>query len=173
MQVIRLTPRSEYDEITSGERGNEQGYSPQKDAPYGIHLTDWSNWLGMPCWEPPFGTFVAIDLATGEYLYEVPFGKSQFQGFYGLSSWGSPTLGGPVVTAGGVVFIGASMDFRVRALDAATGEELWSDLVEAPAVSIPAVFTHEGDDYVVFAVGGNSILKPEVSDQTVAYRVSR
>ena len=80
---------------------------------------------------------------------------------------------GPVVTAGGLVFLGASVDSRIRALDAATGEELWSDLVEAPAVSIPAVFTHEGADYVVFAVGGNSILKPEVSDQVVAYRLKQ
>lgn len=63
------------------------------------------------------------------------------------------------------------MDSRVRALDAATGEELWSDLVAAPAVAIPAVFTHEGTDYVVFAVGGNSILKPQVADQVVAYRL--
>ena len=63
------------------------------------------------------------------------------------------------------------MDSRVRASNAATGEELWSDLVEAPAVANPAVFTHEGVDYVVFAVGGNSILKPEVSDQVVAYRL--
>lgn len=78
-----------------------------------------------------------------------------------------------MLAAGGVVFIAASMDARVRALDATTGEELWSDLVEAPAVSIPAVFTHEGEDYAVFAVGGNSILKPEVSDQAVAYRLPR
>ena len=76
-----------------------------------------------------------------------------------------------MVTAGGVVFIGASMDSRVRALDAATGEELWSDLVEAPSVANPAVFTHEGVDYVVFVAGGNTILKPEVSDQVVAYRL--
>jgi hypothetical protein len=92
--------------------------------------------------------------------YEVPFGMSQQWGFYGFRDWGLPTLGGPVVTAGGVVFIGASMDSRVRALDAATGRQLWSDLVEAPAVANPAVFTHEGVDYVVFVAGGNSILKP-------------
>lgn len=172
-QFIRLIPREEYDRINDGGGGNEEGYSPQLDSPYGIYLTDWSNWLGIPCWEPPFGTFSAVDLATGELLYEVPFGMAQFNGFYGLRDWGTPTLGGPVVTAGGVVFIGASMDSRVRALDAATGEELWSDLVEAPAVSIPAVFTHDGEDYVVFAVGGNSILKPEVADQAVAYRLPR
>ena len=171
VQFIRLIPRAEYDALNPAGGGNEQGYSPQEGSPYGIYLTDWSNWLGMPCWEPPFGTFSAIDLNTGETLYETPFGRAQLEGFYGLESWGSPTLGGPVVTAGGVVFLGASVDSRVRALDAATGRELWSDLVDAPAVSIPAVFTHEGVDYVVFAVGGNSILKPEVSDLAVAYRL--
>lgn len=173
VQIIRLIPREEYDQLAAAERGNEEGYSPQKGSPYGIHLTDWSNWAGMPCWEPPYGTFSAIDLTTGETLYETPFGRAQLEGFYGLESWGSPTLGGPVVTAGGVVFIGASMDSRVRALDARTGEELWSDLVEAPAVSIPAVFTHDGADYVVFAVGGNTIINPEVSDQAIAYRLER
>ncbi|WIJ24701.1 PQQ-binding-like beta-propeller repeat protein [Devosia sp. RR2S18] len=172
VQLIRLIPRAEYDSLDATTGGNEEGYSPQEGSPYGIYLTDWSNWAGMPCWEPPFGTFSAYDLKTGELLYETPFGRAQLYGFYGLEAWGSPTLGGPVVTAGGVVFIGASVDSRVRALNAATGEEIWSDLVEAPAVSIPAVFTHEGVDYVVFAVGGNSILKPEVSDQAVAYRLA-
>jgi quinoprotein glucose dehydrogenase len=172
VQLIRLIPRAEYDSLDATTGGNEEGYSPQEGSPYGIYLTDWSNWAGMPCWEPPFGTFSAYDLNTGELLYETPFGRAQLYGFYGLEAWGSPTLGGPVVTAGGVVFIGASVDSRVRALNAATGEEIWSDLVEAPAVSIPAVFTHAGVDYVVFAVGGNSILKPEVSDQAVAYRLA-
>ncbi|TNC66637.1 pyrroloquinoline quinone-dependent dehydrogenase [Rubellimicrobium roseum] len=170
VQVIRLIPRAEYEEVDGGS-GNEEGYYPQEGSPYGIHLTEWRTSLGLPCWEPPYGTFSAYDLRTGERLYEVPFGLSQQWGFYGLRDWGSPTLGGPVVTAGGVIFIGASMDARVRALDAATGKEIWSDLVEAPSVAIPAVFTHEGVDYVVFVAGGNSILKPEVSDQVVAYRL--
>jgi len=172
VQIIRLIPRDEYEQINGGS-GNEAGFYPQEGAPYGIELREWRTDLGLPCWEPPYGTFSAYNLATGERLYEVPFGLSQQWGFYGLSDWGSPTLGGPVVTAGGVVFIGASMDARVRALDAATGAELWSDLVEAPSVAIPAVYTHQGVDYVVFVAGGNSILKPQVSDQVVAYRLGQ
>lgn len=170
VQIIRLIPREEYDQINR-DSGNEAGFYPQEGAPYGIELKNWRTDLGLPCWKPPYGTFSAYDLSTGERLYEVPFGLSQQWGFYGLSDWGSPTLGGPVVTAGGVVFIGASMDARVRALDATTGAELWSDLVEAPSVAIPAVYTHRGTDYVVFVAGGNSILKPQVSDQVVAYRL--
>lgn len=68
-----------------------------------------------------------------------------------------------------MIFIGASIDARVRALDAATGKELWYDNVMAPAVADPAVFEHQGRQWVVFAAGGNSILKPEVGDQIAAY----
>ncbi len=168
VQVIELIPREVY-EAVAGESGAEVGYYPQEGAPYGIQLTNWVNWAELPCWAPPYGTFSAYDLASGERLYEVPFGRTQQWGFYGPASWGSPTLGGPVVTAGGVIFIGASMDARVRALDARTGGELWSDQVEAPAVAIPAVYTHAGRDYVVFVAGGNPILKPQVGDQVVAY----
>ena len=178
VQVIRLIPRANYEaEVQaatadgSDPSGNEAGFYAQEGSPYGIELFEWRTSLGLPCWKPPYGTFSAYDLNTGERLYEVPFGLAQQWGFYGLRSWGSPTLGGPVLTSGGVVLIGASMDNRVRALDAATGQELWSDLVAAPAVSIPAVFTHQGADYVVWAVGGNSILKPQVADQVVAYRL--
>lgn len=178
VQVIRLIPRADYEsevrDTTNGslEGGNEKGFHAQEGSPYGIELFEWTNSLGLPCWEPPFGTFAAYDLSSGEQLYEVPFGLTQRWGFYGLRDWGSPTLGGPVVTAGGVVFIGGSMDDRVRALEATTGRELWSDIVAAPSVAIPAVFTHKGLDYVVFVAGGNSILKPQVADQVVAYRLA-
>lgn len=74
-------------------------------------------------------------------------------------------------TAGGVIFIGASMGSRVRALDAATGQEVWSDIDAAPSVSIPAVFTHEDVDDVVVTAEDSSILKPQVADQVVAYRL--
>ncbi|SHJ19233.1 PQQ-binding-like beta-propeller repeat protein [Wenxinia saemankumensis] len=172
VDVLTLIPREEYERITSENDnfgGGESGYYPQEGSPWGFRLNRWFNWAGMPCWEGPYGTFSAYDLNTGERLYEVPFGVTQKWGFYMPDDWGSPTIGGPALTAGGVIFIGASMDARVRALDAATGREIWNDLVAAPAVATPAVFTHEGRDYVVFTVGGNSILKPQVADQIVAY----
>ena len=177
VQVIRLIPRADYaaevQAATGGgpASGNEAGFYAQEGSPFGLELFEWRTALGLPCWKPPYGTFSAYDLNTGARLYERPFGLAQQWGFYGLRVWGSPTLGGPVLTSGGVILIGASMDDRVRALDAATGAELWSDTVAAPAVSIPAVFTHRGVDYVVWAVGGNSILKPRVADQVVAYRL--
>ena len=168
VQYIKLWAREEYDRVNSGS-GNEQGFSPQEGAPYGMQLENALNWLGMPCWKPPFGELVAIDMTTGDYLWRRPLGASQQWGFFMPESWGSPTIGGPAVTAGGVIFIGASMDAKLRAFSVETGEELWSDQAMAPAVANPAVYEYQGREYVAFVAGGNSILKDQVGDQVVVY----
>ena len=123
----------------------------------------------MPCWKPPYGNIAAYDMNTGQRLWNEPFGQVQKWGFYMPKSWGSVTIGAPVITKSGLIFIGASMDSRVRALDLKTGKVLWRAQVDAPAVAMPAVYTYKGKEYVVFAVGGNSILSPRVSDQVVAF----
>ena len=168
VQILKLIPREDYDAV-AGESGNEQGYYPQEGAPYGFELTTFLTPSGIPCWKPPYGTLSAYDMNTGDRLWQRPFGHSQKFGFYAPEAWGSPTIGGPAVTASGLVFIGATMDNFVHAIDGETGEELWSDLLEAPVVANPAVYEYQGKQYVVFVAGGNTILKPEVSDQVVAY----
>lgn len=169
VQIYQLIERGEYDKLASGGSEAEGGLFPMNGAPYGFRLTNFVNPLGMPCWKPPYGQVSAIDLKTGETLWQVPFGQVQQWGFYMPESWGSPTIGGPVLTKSGLIFIGGSMDARVRALDAATGKVLWKALVDAPAVSIPAVFDYKGREYVLFTAGGNSIIKPQVGDQLVAF----
>jgi quinoprotein glucose dehydrogenase len=168
VQIYKLIPRADYDAAASagGETG---GFFAQEGAPYGIQLTTFLNPIGMPCWKPPYGSISAYDLKTGERLWKEPFGQVQQWGFYMPESWGSITIGGPVITASGLVFIGASMDSRVRALDLKTGKVLWKALVSAPAVALPAVYEHNGKQYVVFVAGGNSILTPKVSDEVVAF----
>lgn len=168
VQTLKLYGREAYD---SAERasGNESGFASQEGAPYGILLEVAQNWLGMPCWEPPFGELVALDMTTGDVKWRRPMGASQQHGFFMPDSWGSPTIGGPAVTAGNIVFIGASMDAKVRAYSLETGEELWSDQVEAPSVSNPAVYEYEGRQYVAFIGGGNTILKDQVGDQVAVY----
>ncbi|WP_373354753.1 pyrroloquinoline quinone-dependent dehydrogenase [Pseudoroseicyclus sp. CXY001] len=168
VQTLKLIPREEYDDMEGGS-GNEQGLYPQIGAPYGFQLENWMTSSGLPCWVPPYGTLLAYDLNTGELLWQVPFGRSTKWGFFGPARWGSPNIGAPVVTAGGVIFIGAAMDAQVRAIDPADGSVLWSDFVEAPAVSNPAVYEYQGREYVAFTAGGNSILSPEVGDQLVVY----
>lgn len=168
VQYLKLYNREAYEEADSGS-GNESGFAPQEGAPYGIRLEIAQNWLGMPCWEPPFGELVALDMTTGDVKWRRPVGASQQYGFFMPESWGSPTIGGPAVTAGGIVFIGASMDAKVRAYSLETGEKLWEDQLEAPSVSNPAVYEYNGREYVAFIGGGNTILKAQVGDQIAVY----
>lgn len=172
VQYIKLYDRETYKQIASGS-GNEVGFYPQKGAPYGMRLKVALNWLGMPCWEPPFGELVAIDMHTGKVKWRRPVGASQKYGFFMPESWGSPTIGGPAITGSGVIFIGASMDAKVRAYSLKTGEELWSDQTEAPVVANPAIYKYQGREYVVFVSGGNTIIKNEVGDQIVAYALPK
>lgn len=168
VQYVKLYSREDYDNADK-DSGNESGFAPQEGAPYGMRLLVASNWLGMPCWKPPFGEIVALDMHTGDVKWRRPVGASQQYGFFMPESWGSPTIGGPAVTAGGVIFIGASMDAKVRAYSVETGEELWSDQAEAPAVANPSVYEYKGRQYVAFVAGGNTILKDQVGDQVVVY----
>ncbi|EOD9896046.1 pyrroloquinoline quinone-dependent dehydrogenase [Enterobacter hormaechei] len=168
VQYVKLYSREDYDNADK-DSGNESGFAPQEGAPYGMRLLVASNWLGMPCWQPPFGEIVALDMHTGEVKWRRPVGASQQYGFFMPESWGSPTIGGPAVTAGGVIFIGASMDAKVRAYSVESGEELWSDQAEAPAVANPSVYEYKGRQYVAFVAGGNTILKDQVGDQVVVY----
>ncbi|MEG5593873.1 pyrroloquinoline quinone-dependent dehydrogenase [Enterobacter hormaechei] len=168
VQYVKLYSREDYDNADK-DSGNESGFAPQEGAPYGMRLLVASNWLGMPCWQPPFGEIVALDMHTGDVKWRRPVGASQQYGFFMPERWGSPTIGGPAVTAGGVIFIGASMDAKVRAYSVESGEELWSDQAEAPAVANPSVYEYKGRQYVAFVAGGNTILKDQVGDQVVVY----
>ncbi|HEY1933278.1 MAG TPA: pyrroloquinoline quinone-dependent dehydrogenase [Acetobacteraceae bacterium] len=170
--IYRLIKRSDYAREAKAA-GDPKDFYPMAGGPYGIQIENFVNWLGMPCWKPPFGTISGYDLNTGKLLWRHPFGEVQHWGFYMPKSWGSVTIGGPVITRSGLIFIGASMDSRVRALDLKTGNVLWRAQVEAPAVSIPAVYIYKGREYVLFAVGGNTILMPRVGDQLIAFSLPK
>jgi len=168
VQVLKLWSRADYDKAANGS-GNESGFSPQTGAPYGMSLNAALNWMGMPCWQGPYGELVAIDMHTGDVKWRRPLGMSQQWGFYMPESMGSPTIGGPAVTKSGLIFIGATMDAKVRAFDMNSGKELWSSNVEAPSVANPAVYEYKGREYVAFVSGGNTILKDQVGDQVAVY----
>jgi quinoprotein glucose dehydrogenase len=168
-QVYTLIPRAEADKLYGDKLRGAGGYAAQQGSAYGFKLENFLNMWGMPCWSPPYGTLSSYDLNTGKLNWKKPFGQVQKWGFYMPESWGSVTIGAPVITKTGVVFIGASMDSRVRAIDLKTGNVLWKAIVDAPAVAQPAVYTYKGKQYVVFAAGGNGILTPRLSDQLVAF----
>jgi quinoprotein glucose dehydrogenase len=102
------------------------------------------------CTPPPWGTLVAIDLATGRKAWEVPLGTLAQHG----PTTGSPNLGGPIVTAGGLVFIGATLDRAFRAFDLETGALLWQAELPAGARATPMTYRAGGKQYVVIAAGG-------------------
>ena len=173
VQIYKLMPRAEFDAASKKGGKETGGLFAMAGSPYGIELTTFLNPIGMPCWKPPYGSISAYDLKTGAQLWREPFGDIQYWGFYMPDSWGTITIGGPAITASGLIFIGASMDSRVRALDLRTGKVLWKHLVSAPAVALPAIYEYKGTQYVVFAAGGNSILTPRVSDEVVAFSLPK
>ena len=139
-------------------------------SPYGIELSTFLNPIGMPCWKPPYGFISAYDLKTGAQLWREPFGADSVLGLLHAGSRGAPSRSAARRSPpADLIFIGASMDSRVRAIDLRTGKMLWKHLVAAPAVALPAIYEYKGKQYVVFTAGGNSILTPRVSDQIIAF----
>jgi quinoprotein glucose dehydrogenase len=110
---------------------------------------------GYPAIAPPWGTLTAIDLDTGAQAWQVPLGEYPKLAAAGLTSTGSENYGGPVVTAGGLVFIGATcFDKKVRAFDKATGERLWEATLPFSAIGTPATYEVGGRQFVLVPAGG-------------------
>jgi len=144
----------------------------QEGTPYAMEQGVLVSPLGIPCTAPPWGTLLAVDLARGEVLWEVPFGTTR-----GRAPWpfwirfGMPSMGGPIVTASGLVFIGAAMDGYLRAYDTTTGEELWRYHLPAGGQAGPMTYRlrRGGKQYVVIAAGGHATLGTEIGDALVAF----
>lgn len=109
---------------------------------------------GYPAISPPWGTISAIDLNTGKYVWQVPFGEFEELKKKGIPATGRENFGAPVVTAGGLLFIGASADGYFRAIDKMTGKTLWKYQLSAAAMSTPAIYELHGRQYIVIACGG-------------------
>ena len=123
-------------------------------------MTGYNRWLdtnGFPAIKPPWGTLNAIDLNTGEYKWTVPLGEWPELTAKGVPKTGTENYGGPVVTAGGLVFIAASRDEHIRAFDRKTGKELWKAPLPAAGYATPATYSVNGRQYVVIACGGGKI----------------
>lgn len=164
---VSLVPRDDYD-----DNSQEAGVSDYEmnGAPFVMLREVLMSSVGAPCNPPPWGSLTAIDLNNGETLWSVPFGRVDFGGpFDSLPAWGAPNQGGPIVTAGGLIFIGASLDSRFRAYDITSGEELWSTDVPAPATATPMTYVFKGTQYVVVAAGGHGGFQTKLSDAIVAF----
>jgi quinoprotein glucose dehydrogenase len=126
---------------------------------------------GYPAVKPPWGTISAIDLNEGTILWQVPLGEFNGLTEKGVPKTGTENYGGPVVTAGGLIFIGASKDGHFRAFDKETGEELWKYKLPAGSYATPSVYEVNGKQYVVIACGGGKMGTPS-GDSYVAFTLS-
>jgi quinoprotein glucose dehydrogenase len=112
---------------------------------------------GYPAVSPPWGTLNAIDLNTGQYKWSVPLGEIKALMDKGIPPTGTENYGGPVVTAGGVLFIGATKDGQFRAFDIRTGKKCWQYNLPAAAFATPSTYMINGKQYVVIACGGSKL----------------
>lgn len=166
---IKLIPRADFwhDDVRkeSGE------YSPQSGAPYGLFRRFIQSPSDMPCVAPPWGSLVAVDMNEGKILWKVPLGSMQdFSKKQPPIPPGSLSLGGPIVTASGLVFIGGTFDPYLRAFDVETGKELWKGQLPNSGHATPMTFMKNGKQYVVIAAGGHDKISEEKpSDELVAF----
>ena len=177
--VVQLIPREgfRHEQAMAEDKrlGRDYEYNGMLGTPYVMRRRILLSPAGLPCTPPPFGTLVAIDLKTGGRLWEVPLGSPTRLGPPEQAAkipaeWGSPSLGGPIVTAGGVVFIGAALDRWLHAYDIETGRELWRGPLPESGKATPMSYQlGSGEQFVVIAVGGGGAWG--AGDYVVAFRL--
>jgi quinoprotein glucose dehydrogenase len=172
--VSRLIPRGPGNpmEPEPGAKGSgtEAGIQPQYGVPYGVTLNPFLSPLGLPCKQPAWGYISAIDLKTNEIVWKKRIGTVRDSSPLPLPfKMGMPMLGGPIVTAGGVVFIGATADNYLRAFDVNNGKELWQARLPAGGQATPMSYSIDGRQYVVIAAGGHGSFGTKLGDYVMAY----
>ncbi len=166
--VVKLIARADFDAAKAAEPDKE--ISPQFGTPFGMRRTLLTSPFGAPCNPLPWGAIAALDLTTRRMLWEVPLGTTEELLPLGIARrTGTPNFGGPLATAGGLVFIGAAMDRYLRAFDAANGAELWRGRLPAAGMATPMTYTWQGRQYVVIAAGGHGEAGAATNDAIVAF----
>jgi quinoprotein glucose dehydrogenase len=168
--VVALIPRDRYDEERRSGRFDGWDFGRQEGTPYGMRRRVLASPLGLPCVAPPWGRLAAVDLTTGRLRWQVPLGNTRGKAPWPLwFDFGMPGLGGPLVTATGLVFIGAATDDVLRGFDLGTGRLLWSARLPAGPQASPMGYAVDGRQYIVIAAGGHSGLETTRGDHLVAF----
>lgn len=172
LHLITLISRE--DREPDGEQFRGVEYAPMRGTPYAMTRQVIFSPLGLPCNPPPWGSLSAVDMGTGELVWREKLGTTEDLAPLGLAlPLGVPNIGGPMVTDGGLVFIGAAMDRYLRAFDAENGRELWQGRLPAGGQATPMTYEWEGRQYVVIAAGGHDDFGTATGDYIVAFALPR
>jgi quinoprotein glucose dehydrogenase len=167
----RLVPRADIPPKGSNEKGSEQGLNRNEGAPYGVYMGPFLGPLGIPCQAPPWGYVAGVDLKSGKIAYRHKNGTVTDMTPLPLPfKLGVPGIGGPMLTRGGVAFLGAAVDDYLRAYDVTTGRQLWQARLPAGGQATPMTFaTASGKQYVVMVAGGHGSVGTKPGDYVIAY----
>ncbi len=166
----RLVPRDQIPPKGQDEKGSEQGLNRNDGAPYGVYMGPFLGPLGIPCQAPPWGYVAGADLTTGKIAWKHKNGT-----VYDMTPLplpfkvGVPGIGGPIITKGGVAFLGAAVDDFIRAYDLTSGRQLWEGRLPAGGQATPMTYTVGDKQYVLIVAGGHGSVGTKPGDYVIAY----
>jgi len=171
--LATLVPQAQLaGQMRSGNFPNSE-FGTQTGAPYGVRREPLLSPWGLPCTAPPWGTLVSVDLRRNRIAWQVPLGSTEGFGpwFAPTRNFGMPHMGGPIGTAGDLVFVGAAMDNYFRAFDIETGRELWKYRLPAGGQATPMTYRagRNQRQFIVIAAGGHGGLKTPRGDYVIAF----
>lgn len=154
--------------------GTESGVQPQYGVPYGVTLNPFLSPLGLPCKQPAWGYISGVDLKTNKIVWKKRIGTVEDSmpfptGIPAKFRMGMPMLGGPITTAGNVMFIAATADNYLRAFDVRDGKLLWEARLPAGGQATPMTYEADGKQYVVISAGGHGSFGTKMGDYIVAF----
>lgn len=171
--LVRLIPRESAQQLIDSGELDDWDLARMEGTPYIMARRIFLSPLGLPCTQPPWGKLVAVDLRASTILWERPLGTIEdlVPAFVPNFEWGVPNMGGPLVTASGLIFIGAAIEHAFRAFDIKDGKELWKARLPTSANATPISYEIEGEQYVVVAAGGHGGLGTARGDGLHAFRL--
>lgn len=160
-------------DIKKGE--DESGVNPNYGAPYAVDLAPFVSPIGLPCQSPPWGYIAGIDLRSGQIVYKHKNGTVRDLAPVPLPfKMGVPSLGGPIITAGGVAFLTGTLDYYIRAYDVLNGKEIWKDRLPAGGQATPMTYrAADGRQIVIAVAGGHGSLGTKQGDYIIAYSLDK
>ena len=171
--LVTLVPQAELQEqMRSGDYPNSE-FGRQAGTPYAMRREPLLSPWGLPCTAPPWGTLVSVDLRRNRIVWQVPLGSTEGVGpwFAPTRDFGMPNMGGPIATAGDLVFVGAALDSYFRAFDIETGRELWKHRLPAGGQATPMTYRagRNQRQFIVIAAGGHGVLNTPRGDYVIAF----